>query len=141
MSKNMLEEALLPLAEWINGLEPEQKISTNVKMMPHYEPKNMEIKGARLRVDYEVSMDALDEGVNVGDLVTLLLVNDLWDLTENGDVNKTTDWLLSAMNGSKVRGKQPVAINIPEATFYAEHRSRKESVEYTLWIRYNVDWE
>lgn len=98
-----------------------------------------------LRLDFELSEEVVeDPGFNAkarNEALIGIARNDLEDLIINGDVNKSADPLLKCINGEKVRGKSAVEIEILAASLLTEHKPRKNSYEYTLFLRPFVRFE
>jgi len=97
---------------------------------------------ARLRLDWERNNEyALpDEKDKIFDLMFFQMQFDLLDLIVNGDVSQSRDPLLSAINGSKKRGQEPVEIEIISGTLYSEYKERKDATEYTVYVLMYVKW-
>lgn len=95
---------------------------------------------ARLRVDYELSDDAR-ENITVANGILDVLNFDLVDLIRNGDMGQSDDALLKTLDGAVKRGVlAPEWIQVTEAVYYSEHRSKKESTEYTLYLLLAIKW-
>lgn len=66
---------------------------------------------------------------------------DLEDLIENGDTEDTQDALMKVWDGAKKRGKQAVDFKILAAYLDIEYKEKKQTTEYTLFLRPYVKWE
>ena len=94
---------------------------------------------ARLRQDYEFFVK-FDDWSKLGDLMLDQLKLDLEDLLENGDINKTSDPLLKAMDGAVKRGKEPVEVDIFAMHFYKSYHKRKDTIECTTYLLLFTNW-
>lgn len=96
----------------------------------------------RLRLDWELSTQILEEETGLEEAVTRLMLNtfkeDLEDLIINGDVTNYKDALLTAFDGAKKRGTEPKMVDIFSAQLHWERRETR--VEYTLYILLAVKW-
>lgn len=108
--------------------------------------KNGEYTGPResvnLRLDWELS-DAAASSDEVPRIMARTMAQDFVDLLLNGDKQGQHDPLLNAMDGAKVRGKQPVDFQCVSAMLYTEKRTREKikMTDYTLFFRPLVVWE
>ena len=106
--------------------------------------KGLGASGTRLRLDWELTDEAFDDGSidkSIGKLMASVATYDLADLIENGDIQNFDSALLIALDGAKKRGKEPVSIKVPEMTLYAQRFEKKKSIEYTLYLVLVVNWE
>lgn len=99
---------------------------------------------ARLRLDWELAIPKpSEEALTSTDIVYLMtefLKTDLEELIQNGDVDNSSDPLLKTIDGSKKRGKEPIAIDIFGAHLFWETKPRKGTTEYALYILMYVDF-
>lgn len=106
--------------------------------------KDLDADIARMRLDWELSFDAVEDGKSqeaIADLMIASIKADLEDLIENGDVNEYSDALLKTFDGSKKRGKEVKEVDIFSASLFWERKEKKKMVEYTLYILMYVKWE
>lgn len=101
-------------------------------------------KIVRLRLDWEIADDAMEENGEVDNAVLRLLygqvAGDLDDLLENGDQDLVGDPLLKTVNGSRKRGKKLTALELVEQNLLVRHSERKEATEYTLYVNIVPEW-
>ena len=95
-----------------------------------------------LRFDWEVDKEEIDRdgGDAVLEIMFRVWKDDFLDLLENGDFSHPNDALLKAMDGSKKRGHEPVAVHLGGAQLHHEYKERKNTVEYTLYFRPFIVW-
>jgi hypothetical protein len=135
---NVLEKAV-----WVEGEVPEDRewdTLKSIKMMPgEAYGVDMEMPHARLRLDWELSQDALDENVHGNDLEGTIrnlmkhqMASDFADLVLNGD-RKSNDPLLQSLDGELKLGKRMVEFKHGQMWWYRELKGKKNTWEYTVY--------
>lgn len=101
----------------------------------------------RLRLDWEFIVESEEdpyEWQDNGKMIEQMMnftSHDLAYLVEYGDVEKTNDYLLSAIKGERSRGTEVKGVEILEAVVKREYKSKKNSVEFTMFILFHTIWE
>ena len=136
-TEELLDEAFVPVVQFFKDNEDSPM---TIKQHPQYHTEELVPYGTRLRLDWEVVNSELDK-VKAVDVMPMFAKNDLLYLIEYGDVQITDDFLLSALDGSRKRGKEPSRIVIREANLIADPKPGKDTVEYTMFLNLYVDWD
>lgn len=144
-TKELVDDALVGVRKFLTNTQPNEPEDWEDPPKLRYYGHNPEDWGGvtRLRLDWELTNiddTSVHDNATIARLITEALKGDLIDLIENGDMNQTNDVLLKAMNGSKKLGKTPVSVSIEELICYREHKEKKKSYEYTLFLLLRVDW-
>lgn len=97
-----------------------------------------------LRLDFELTEEALTQDEFTNEHALTLMWNqfevDLLDLIWNGDVEKSSDPLLKAMNGINKVNKPVSDILLGPVKIYRTFKPLKNTWEYTLYISMAIEW-
>lgn len=137
----------IPLID--KSLEPIKEHFIRTGPGPQSEYRKAPIDGTvMLRLDWKMAYYSEDELKSLIDnprpsieLMILNVANDLADLLVNGDVNNCEDALLKTFSGEIVRNQEAAEILIPSASYYREVSLKRQTVEYTMYLRFGAKFK
>lgn len=133
------EKAFEPIRRWLASAE--QGADYSIPRVEAYRDGTGDFTTARLRLDWEAPSLVYDMNDDVADTMTKFVVNDVADLIEHGDVDKSEYVLYKTIDGSVKRGREPVNIEVLSARVFWELKPRKNTTEFTLYLLVAVDWQ
>lgn len=138
-----LYPALEPVKQWLLKNPPVLAASEGVTKNETYKPDNSyDETVAVLRLDYEAEWNN-DIPSNWENVVLILIreINDgVTDLIENGD-RESTDPLLKTLDGRKKHGgAEPTMAEFFDISVHQAEKPKKDSTEYTVWLKVRVRW-
>jgi hypothetical protein len=144
VDRYLTAEDLAPLFEKALESSPEAYVSVPEVEQARHKGEPYEGEVVNLRLDWELTDDAVEDmhdHKKVGSLMAQQAALDLNDLVLNGDSGKSEDALLHALNGERVRGKEPKLVEVISTLAFWEPKPRKETVEYTVFILLHTVWD
>lgn len=142
----LLLASLEPVVDYMSTTDPCDVVGNDIKMAQPYRAPLSGDRGVRMRLDYEISIPALDAipdvenaRKHVARLMQHQIANDLSDMLENGDTS-SNDPLYKAMDGSLKRKQEPMQIDFDYVQVFRDRREKKNAYEYTVFLTVYVDW-
>lgn len=94
-----------------------------------------------LRLDFELAEDSKFTDNQIIDVAFICVEGDLAELAYNGDVDNWTDPLLKSFDGATKRGKSIKSKEITSWQMFSKYKPKKKSTEYTVYLRFRVEFE